>query len=267
MRSRGVPRSADLRATIAATLIGSAVALFVDSGPFATATLLPLVLILPGYALSAMLFPPGAIGRDRRLVLTVSLSIGATALSALILQLAVSLDRAAFVVLLALVTLSAAAAALNRRGGESTDRSARLSLGRVPIASAVAFAAAIALSGLAIAIASAGATRQLDESHFSALWLLPQGGPRTPPDNPPVRVGISNHEGKSIEYRLRVSQGTTNVGLWRVRLDEGDEWQTILPASVLLSHKAVVASLSRYGMPYRRAILELGTGSNGAPNG
>jgi hypothetical protein len=263
MRSRGAPRSADLRATIAATLIGSAVALLVDSGPLATATLLPLVLILPGYALSAMLFGPGAIGRDRRLVLTVSLSIGATALSALILQLAISLHRAAFVVLLALVTLSAAAAALNGRGGESTDRSARLSLGRVPVASAVAMAAAIALSGLAIAIATAGATKQQDESHFSALWLLPT----TPRDNPPVTVGVSNHEGKSIEYRVTVFQGTTNVGAWRVRLDEGDEWQAALPASALLSHEAVVASLFRDGTPYRRVILELGSGSNGAPNG
>jgi len=72
-------RSADLQATIALTAIAVLVALFFDSGPVAAIALLPLVLVLPGYAISAALLPPGSISREVRLALTLALSVCAAA--------------------------------------------------------------------------------------------------------------------------------------------------------------------------------------------
>ena len=46
--------------------------------------LVPMVLVLPGYALSAALFPPSTLTRAERLVYTFALSVGAASLGGLV---------------------------------------------------------------------------------------------------------------------------------------------------------------------------------------
>lgn len=257
MAGKGPARSIDLLLTILGALVGIGVALFADGGTLATVVLLPLVFILPGYALSAALFPPRAIDRGLRLVLTVVLSLAAIALGGLVLNLVTVLERGTFVGLLALVTLVAAAVALNGRQGMRSYRSPRSRRPRPPILVALTLAATIGLAGVAIAIASAGANRQLEESHFSELWLVPQGGTRAPPDEPPVLVGFANQEGKTVDYRLTVRQGNTEIGTWKVRLDDGREWEITLPVDELSGTGTLVASLHRFGQPVRRVSVRL----------
>jgi Protein of unknown function (DUF1616) len=266
MAAKGPARSIDLLLTILGTLVALGVAVFVDSGALATAVSLSLVFVLPGYALSAALFPPRAIGRDLRLVLTVVLSFAAIALGGLVLHLVTALGRGTFVGLLAVVTLLAAAVALKGRQGMRADRRRR-SRPRPPIVVALALAATIGLAGVAIAIASAGAHHQIDESHFSALWAVPQGGRRMPPNEPPVLVGIGNQEGKAVDYRLTVHQAGREIGTWKVRLDDGQEWEITLPAEALSDTGTLVASLHRFRQTYRRVSIKLDTAPSPTANG
>ncbi len=266
MAGRGPARSIDLLLTILGALIGVGVALFADGGALATVALLPLVFILPGYALSAMLFPRGTIGRDLRLVLTIVLSLATIALGGLILHLVAVLERGTFIGLLAIVTCAAALVAVNGRQGMRTERSRRSGWPRPSIGLSLALGAAIGLAGAAIAIASAGAHHQIDEARFSGLWLVPQGGSRVPPDEPPVLVGFRNQEGETVDYRLVVRQGEAEIDTWKVRLGDGKEWETTLPADQLRPG-TLVASLHWSGRPQRRVSVELGEETGRTPHG
>jgi uncharacterized membrane protein len=267
MAGKGAVRSIDLLLTIFGVLVGVVVALIAGTGALATLALLPLVFVLPGYALSAALFPPGTIGRDLRLVLTVVLSLAAIALGGLLLHLVAVIERGTFVGMLAAVTLVATAVALNGRQGTWSDRSPRPRWPHPPIGVTLALAAAIGLAGVAIAIASAGAHRQIDEVHFTSLWLVPQGGTRLPPDEPPVLVGIANQEGKAVEYRLAVRQEGTEIGTWRVRLGDGREWETTIPVEHLRPTGTLVATLHRFGRTVRRVGVKLGAETPPSANG
>jgi Protein of unknown function (DUF1616) len=258
MAAKGPVRSIDLLLTIFGALIAVVVALITEAGALATIVLVPLVFVLPGYALSAALFPPRTIGNDLRLVLTVVLSLSVIALGGLALHLVAVLERGTFVGLLAAVTLAATAFALKGRQGRWNDRPPRSRPPYPSIAVALALAAAIGLAGVAIAIASAGAHRQIDEARFSSLWLVPQGGTRVPPDEPPVLVGIANQEGKPVEYRLTVRQAGREIGTWKMRLGDGREWETTLPAEQLNPGETLVASLHRFGRIVRRVGVTLG---------
>ena len=256
MSGLGSARAPDLAATIVAALFAIGVALLADSGPVATVALLPLVLVLPGYALTAALFPPGTIDRDFRVVLVAALSIGVTALSGLVLQVFVDLSRGVVAASLAAVTIAAAIAAWRERREHHRDVATR-SWPWLSAGSAVALLAAVAIAGVAIAIASGGANRQLDAPRFSALWLVPQGAPGIPPNGPPVIVGVSNREGRETGYRLSVRHGRSTVGVWRLRLAAGGEWETTLAASELRGAGPLVARLDRAERAYRRVALEL----------
>ena len=139
MRGSRVPWWGDLTAVAGLALAGLALALIPVPGPVRTAAVLPLLLILPGYALAAALFRPGEISRELRMVLSVALSVGVTALGGLLVQLVVRLDRPVWAALLTGVTLLAIAIALDRRDGMSPDsEETRLRLPRIGVATVVA---------------------------------------------------------------------------------------------------------------------------------
>jgi uncharacterized membrane protein len=267
MAGKGAVRSIDLLLTAFVALIGVVVALISGGGTLATVALLPLVFVLPGYALSAVLFPPRAIGDDLRLVLTVVLSLAVIALGGLLLHLVAVLERGTFVGLLAAVTVAAAAIALKGRQGKWNDPPPRRRRPHPPIAVTLTLAAAIGLAGVAIAIASAGAHRQIDEARFTSLWLVPQGGTRLPPDEPPVLIGIANQQGRTTDYRLTVRQEGTEIGTWKLRLGDGREWEIALPVEQLSPTGTLVASLHRFGRIVRRVGVRLGAPTSPSTNG
>lgn len=261
-------RPPDLIATIAAAVLAVLVALLVDSGPLATVALAPLVLLLPGYALTAVLFPPGKIDRGLRISLVFALSVGVTALSGLVLQVFVDLSRGIVTASLAMITIGAALAALRRRDAPETDAppaSARAPLPLLP--AGLAIVVAVAIAGVAIEIASDGARDHLNRAHFSSLWLLPQGEPGVPPNGPPVTVGVSNEEGRDTAYLVRVGSGTSTIGEWRFRLAPGEQWEIPLPATDLQESGRLVARLDRKGERYRVVALELDLPADGGGDG
>ncbi len=258
MRRSPVPWWGDLTAVVALAVAGLVLALIPVSGPIRTVALLPLVLILPGYALAAALFRPGEISRELRLVLSVAFSLGVTALGGLVVQLVLKLDRPVWATLLACLTVLAAVVALDRRDAMPADSGrTELRLPRVGLASVVAMLVATGIAGGAIAVATRGVHRQQNESRFSSLSLVPQGPSGTAP---PVSVGVSNHEGRTVAYRLIVKRGTRTIRRWRFRLGVNQDWQAELTASAISGAGPVIARLDRGGRPYHRVALRIGEG-------
>lgn len=246
----------DLVAVAAAALAG----LFVTVVPFPdeirTVVLLPLVLFLPGYALAAALFPPRFVTRDERAVFVVAFSIGAAALGGLALQLFAPLGRASWLALLLVVTLAACAVALVRRVGMPARPAPAGSMVRRPKPVA-AFAAILAtlIAAAALAIASGGAERELEDSRFAAIWIVSrQAGSR--PTERVLRIGVENHRPTSAKYLVRVSRNDRPIVRWRIRLDEGEIWSRRIPVTAGSGNGPVVAALLLHGKLYRRVSFE-----------
>ncbi len=257
MRGSRVPWWGDLTVVAGLALAGLALALIPVPGPVRTAALLPLLLIVPGYALAAVIFRPGEISGELRMVLSVALSIGVTVLGGLLVQLVVRLDRPVWAALLAGVTLLAVAIALRRRDAMPADsEETRLALPRIGIAAVIGVLAATAIAGWAIAIATEGVHRQLNRSHFSSLSLVPGDSSAIAS---PVRIGVSNHEGKAIAYRVTVKRGAQTIERWRFRLAANQDWQAQLTASAISGTGPLIGRLDGGRRPYHRVVLHLGS--------
>ncbi|MGH2974045.1 MAG: DUF1616 domain-containing protein [Solirubrobacterales bacterium] len=256
MRRLSAPWWGDLTAVVGLAIVAVAVALVPISGPARAIALLPLVLVLPGYALTCAMFLPGEIGRDLRLALSIAFSVGVAAVGGLVVQLVIPLDRPVWITLLALVTVVAAAVALRRRDGMPADTD-RPTL-RIPIVGAfsvLGILVAVAVGGWAIAVATEGAHRQAGEARFSSLWLVPAGAPQTPHS---ARIGVSNREGRSTAYGLTVKQGPRIVRRWRLTLAANQSWQATLPGSAIAGGGPVIAQLDRDGLREHRVTLRPG---------
>jgi Protein of unknown function (DUF1616) len=252
-----LPRHYDRDLAVVAALVLAGLAVTVVPLPdwLRAAVFLPVVLILPGYALTAALFPPGFITEAERAVLTIALSIGGWTLGGLALQVVIGLDRAAWMALLFVLSLVAVAVAQGRRGTAPAD-SGRPAWSLPPFEPRIvgAVLAAVAISTVAIAVASGSARRQLDRVHFSAIWIVPSESP-TLSAGSDLTVGVQNHEGRALPYRLRVSQDGRTVREWQIRVRDGATWRVGLrrPAG---KGKPLTAELFSGATIYRRVALE-----------
>jgi uncharacterized membrane protein len=223
---------------------------------------IPFVLVAPGYALGATLFPPEFISRDERATLTVAFSVAAWSIGGLILHLAVDLDRTAWLLLGLAVTIAGVLLAQARRpgpGGRRARRSGTRPRWRALAASATpavpALVLAVAIAGVAIAIASGGQARELARAHFSSVWIVPQvDGTSDPAER--IEVGIQNHEGRDADYTLKVTTKGREIEEWDVQLDSGEAWGETVPAAE--AEGPVVAWLYLEGSLERRVKLEFG---------
>ena len=113
-------KSFDLLVVAVIALIAITLAFVVppDDVPVRILTL-PLVLVLPGYALTAAMFPKRAFGIPERLVFSLSLSLIIVILGGLALNIMpFGLRASSWAVLLGVITLGAIGVALARRRGE-----------------------------------------------------------------------------------------------------------------------------------------------------
>ena len=126
-------KSVDILVIIALTIIAVALAFTVapDNVPGRILTL-PLVLVLPGYALIAAMFPKQALGGAERAVFSLGLSLVIVILGGLVLNwTSFGLHASSWAVLLACITLGASAVALIRRRGQSISTSGWLGVGDI----------------------------------------------------------------------------------------------------------------------------------------
>lgn len=254
MRRTAANRALDLAVVLALALVALA-ALLLPLPDTARALLVwPLVLVLPGYAAAAAIFRPATIDAGLRTVLVVALSIGVTSLGGLALQTRIDLDAKVYAALLLVVTFACVGVALRRRATAPSLLPTPIRLPRVGLAPLAGFAAALVLSGGAIAVATQGEHRQLDSETFTAMWILPRGTG----SEFSAAIGVQNTEESARSYDLRVSQGGRLLRRWRLRLQPGDRWHGGVPASAIASRAPVVAALFVRNRLYRRVALHPG---------
>jgi uncharacterized membrane protein len=220
----------DLAATVALALAGVAVAFAPGvAEPLRVAVELPLVLVLPGYALMAAAVPRPVLGAVDRLVFALGSSVAVAILAGLVLDVTSwGLRRTSWAVALAGVTVAAAAvAAFVRRPGSSRRDAASAAPAPGPV---LLFCAAALLALAAVGIARSGALRSEHASSFTQLWMLPTRvqGERA------LRIGVVNHEGVSKTYRVVTHAGSTVLASWpRIVVPSGGRWSrtVVVPAS------------------------------------
>jgi uncharacterized membrane protein len=249
-------RSRDLTAVAALALLGLALVLIPGGGWLEGVLLLPLVLILPGYALAAALFQPGSIPPAERAVYTVALSIAVTGLGSVLAQIAFDLDRGVWVAMLLAATLAACWVAQRRRELLPVEgASPRFELPSVNPLAIVAVLAAIGVAAGAFSIAVDSTRDSRAEAHFAELWVLPQRNTSGGSGGSSVSIGIGNHEGRPVTFRLQATRGGKVVASWTVRLTGNESWQTNLSAPRPSASAPLRVILLRNGLVYREAFL------------
>jgi Protein of unknown function (DUF1616) len=254
---RRVARNRDLIAAAAASLASLGLMALPVDGLVKELLLVPLVLFIPGYALSAAMFP-AALGRSERLVYSISLSVAAAALGGLVWQLAFGLERFSWAAILTAVTLTSCAVALRRRVSIPPRRipsSPRLTLPGA--ATVVGIVAAVALAVFAVGTATEGLQDQRAESNFTALWIVPARAGGTMG----AKVRVSNHQGAVHQYRLLVTGAGQTLREWDGRLGARQQLQLNLGAALIPTGARLVASLYRDGTLYRRVKLQTEVGA------
>lgn len=245
----------------------------------------PLVLVLPGYALSAVALPD----RVRPAYISAAvwhgmwiagLSLATAVLGGLLLNLTpTGLTRTGWTVTLAgttLVALAAAAIMRTRRlpaaapagpeaaarpdaaaGTRRPHRAPGWSLPRrLPLQApaAVYSIAAVALAGAAIWLGAFSAAGQ-HPAGFAQLWLVPAGN-----GTGRATVGVRNEYSRAEEFHLVLRRGARTVAAWDLELAAGNTWTAgvAAPASQRLS-----AQLATPGERTSPQVVTLHQGAGG----
>jgi uncharacterized membrane protein len=212
--------------------------------------LVPLVLVLPGYAIAANLFARGTIGPIERAVYSITLSIAVVAVGGLLIQLVLDLDRDVWAVFLAAVTIYAALRLRGESPGEPIAWPQAIPW-PLPVAT-VAFVLAGVIAGLAIASAGEGLREAQAKIRFTDFWLLPDGAGPLASGGTRLRVGLRSHEGRPVRFGLQLSRDGRTIARRSLRLRAGEEWTRTFVVPEAPRGVPVLASLAREGQPYRR---------------
>jgi uncharacterized membrane protein len=260
----------DIVAVIAIALVAAALSLLapIDVLPVRLLTL-PLVLILPGYALTSALFPRQALQGPERIVCTVALSIVVSILGGLILNVTPDgLRSESWTVLLTLITLGACGLALSRRraAGIPPNLRVRVGNGGLSVRQRLLLGLSAVIVGGAVAVSIMGAERQ-SYAGFTQLWILPGGRVQ---NKDVVRVGVHNGERTAMDYRLALSVNGKVIQVSRsIRLAPKGNWESAVYLAPDKSGTAsrVGADLYRTFAParlYRHVVLWLNSSQKGS---
>lgn len=209
----------------------------IDASPVLRAALaIPLVLLLPGYALVAALFPTRVLPTVERLLLSAGSSFALTIFAGLVISwTGIGLAPLSWAVALAVITLAGCVVAWLRRF--------RLGLYGPAVASATmprkgAFMLVIAaLAAADVLLGSRLIAGQQQAPPPAQLWLVPISG--QPNDALiGVRAGSS-----AAEYRLVISAATEPIYQFDIRLNAGETWERNLNFAPELRALPIVARL------------------------
>ena len=213
---------------------------------------LSLVLFVPGYALTAALFPPRTLGVAERLLFSVALSLVSTMLGSLALYwLNVTLRPTTWALSLAAVTYYASLIAwLRRRSISSALPALNLSFAQAGTLGLAGLAVVAALALARVASSPAGL------QGYTVLWILPTNGA----EPPGVRVGLSSMEFAPARYRLLVTVDGQPIYEWAtIKLGPGESWEEFVPLAVQRANpgkiEATLYRLDNPGVVYRQVSL------------
>jgi hypothetical protein len=237
--------NADIAITAAVAVI-SFVAVAVGA-PVSLTTVLGIALVAaPGYLWGEVLLGFRVVVLERIAVAT-GLALAVPVVGGLALYAAgVPLHRLAWAGLLGSVAL-AGDAVLLIRGRPTPPEPLRRSRGSKHVSAwhAAAFGAAVVIAAGAVAFAREGAAMQRYPG-FSQLWLSPRHG-----DNRTADLGVSNHQGELIRYRLVLLRNGHVSGTWNLALSDGQTWQRTVTFTARYSIAADLYRLPDLTHPYR----------------
>jgi uncharacterized membrane protein len=195
----------------------------------------------PGYLLGQLLLGSHVAGLERLAVVT-GLAFSVPIIGGLLLYAAkVPLHRAAWLGLLAGVTLACDLVLflrylLRRRNDAAASSDTQHQEWRLPPWHAVAFGTAVVISVCAVWLASTEAANQ-HYPGFTQLWFARPGK-----NAHTVSLGVANHEGRTTRYRLVLFRNNRTAAVWSLDLPNGREWQK---TTQLTDHSTVSAKLYR----------------------
>jgi hypothetical protein len=214
----------------------------------------PLVLVLPGYALTAAVLPTRP-PLAETLVYTIVFSFCAAAAGGVLTQLVLPLSRTVWGLLLVAITLLAALVA-DRRDRERDRRRPPLRLPLPGAAATLTLAAALTICCASVVLATDGAHDDDAGAHFSGLWIVPSRGPG---GEFGATVGVRNQEGSSTAYAVVVTNGDGRERMWSIDLPDGATRTFSLGPWAEPGPRPTVATLHLDTGPIRSVHLDPGT--------
>jgi uncharacterized membrane protein len=212
---------------------------------------LPLVLVLPGYAIVAALFAPGALRTAEVVMLSLAASIASAMLAGLLLDgLAVRLTAAPWMALLAAITVVAAV----RAGGRGHARTLVPPRVRLRAAEVGALTGALVLLSGAAVLGFTPLAPPKDTPGTSALWIVPAPGGKNA-----ACVGVTNEELRRTSYTIQVAvAGGSTQKFGPITLAAGSSWSRVV--AVGPGQPVVTATLRKAGSapsaaPYRDVVI------------
>jgi uncharacterized membrane protein len=258
-------RSIDILAVIVLTIVAVTLVFTVTPANMPVRILaLPLVLVLPGYALTSAFVAKRAFGITERLVFSLGLSLVLVILGGFVLNLIPSgLHSGSWAILLGCITLGASVVTLVRRRGQGKSTSSMLEFNNLGFTfrQGLLLSLATVIVGGAIAVSIIGAERQ-PYAGFTQLWILPASGANAKNS---VLLGVKNMENTNMNYLLDVNVDGKLVKMWRsIDLQSNGNWQVtlVIPQAKHGSSTLVEAMLYRADAPtkvYRHVELWLST--------
>lgn len=257
-------RFVDLLVVIALTLIAVMLAFVVPASNMVLRIwTLPLIFILPGYALTSALFGKRSFGLLERIVFSLGLSLVGVILGGLVLNLTPFGMRAnSWAAFLGSVTLGASVIALVRQRWQGISLSHLPGVRKIGLtfSQALLLGLAVLIIGGAVAVSIHGAEQQ-PYAGFTQLWILPADGSARAKDA--VRLGVNNMEATVTDYRLVVTMDGRLLTQWTsLDLKPNQQWNTtlLLPQAQHTGSIKVEVMLYRTATPttiYRQATLWL----------
>lgn len=244
--SRG---QADLGITAVVTVLAcAAVALGAPVG--VTAVLGVALFVASGYLLSELLLGSHVVGVERVAVGT-GLAFCVPILGGLLLAAAgLPLRRTAWLGLfVGVILVSDVILFLRRRVGSQTSAGIRPQGWRLPPRQAAAFGVAAMIAICALGLARVGAAVQ-HYPGYTQLWLVrPNKAVRT------VNLGVVNHEGRPVRYRLVLARNGHSAAAWTLVLANGQAWRRSEQYPGRYAISVNLFRLPNVSQPYRHVAL------------
>lgn len=218
------------------------------AGSAPTAVLAPLgiaLLAACGYLLSQILIGPRTAGLER-VVVAAGLALAVPILGGLLLYVAgVPLHQAAWLGLLAGVTLVSDAVLYVRRRAGRAELFDWQPQWRLPRRQTAIFAAAIVVAACGVGLARMGVATQ-PQPGFTQLWLSPQAK-----NQHTANLGVTNDQGSVTSYRLVLLSNGHVSATWNLTLGSGRTWQRAVPLTGTQTLTANLYRLPDLTHPYR----------------
>ena len=219
---------------------------------------LPLVFILPGYTLTAVLFHKRSLDMAYRMLLSLGLSVTIDISGGILLNVfPTGLRPVSWSALLALLTVVFAALATYLRHRSVTHEKQPQRV-RFSWREYILFGLAALVMALSV-LFSASSVAQQPHTGFTQFWMLPSGQPGK---SCAVRLGIQSYELTSETYRIDLTANGTQIAMWQpVKLAPRQAWEQFMPVVFSVTGSvSIEAQLYRAEDPrviYRRVNVTL----------